>query len=265
MNDPLRVYEPHECDAQGVPLDWEYCRACMGAGENRLYRTPCPMSICHNGWCGYSRDEMCQTCQGHGEVWVTDQCGTCDGHGSLKAAALAYFRQTACAACGSETLRDVCAEADHVVFGCRPGGHDLQYRCQGCGHPMSDGEWVGEFGDEILRDDLLRKPHNDLHQWAERSNLVHYSSCDDGCRHDGHGRQRVGKYNDWQVMDLARLDSVIRAERCLDGRVEASWRQVDVRTLGWPHDLRTDHLAVLCLRCWAGRVATSVEEIDELA
>jgi hypothetical protein len=32
---------------------------------------------------------------------------------------------------------------------------------------------------------------------------------------------------------------------------EASWRQVDVRTLGWPHDLRENKLAVLCLRCLA--------------
>jgi hypothetical protein len=35
----------------------------------------------------------------------------------------------------------------------------------------------------------------------------------------------------------------------------ASWRPVDVRCLSWPHDLRPESLAVLCLRCWAGRAS----------
>ena len=29
-------------------------------------------------------------------------------------------------------------------------------------------------------------------------------------------------------------------------------RPVDVRTLGWAHDLRPERLSVLCLRCWGG-------------
>lgn len=57
------------------------CPTCKGEGDEERYRTKCPVSVCNNGWCGYSGDEMCQTCQGEGEVSVRRACHVCNGSG----------------------------------------------------------------------------------------------------------------------------------------------------------------------------------------
>lgn len=141
-----RVYDPPECDANGVPLDWECCRTCGGAGEVQYSTTP---NI-------DPRDPRCETRE--------DPCGVCGGFGSLKAAALAMYW-------------DDCGE-DRSECGCHAGECEIAQtvRCEDCSHPMSEGTWEGAFGDEVLRADLLRKPYGDLHRWAERMGLVHYSA-----------------------------------------------------------------------------------------
>jgi hypothetical protein len=76
---------------------------------------------------------------------------------------------------------------------------------------------------------------------------VHYSPCDEGCRHAGPGREwfEVAVGDDpWAVTEDV-------SQVALTYPREASWRPVDVRVLGWPHDLRPEKLAVLCLRCFA--------------
>lgn len=171
--------------------------------------------------------ERCRSCDGairpessSGPLGVS--CRTCAGHGSLKAAALgsAYLLPT------SETL-------------------GTPIRCEDCGHPMSKGTWEGEYGDEISHADVLAGDEP-LRRHLERNGTVHYSPCDTGCRHrPWPGRHRTvagGWETDGILLGLA-------APSCR----EASWRPVDVRCLSWPHDLRPEQLAVLCLRCWAAR------------
>lgn len=117
--DLLRIYEPAECDAHGVPLGWDRCRACGGPD-------------------------------------AVGGCDDCAGHGSLRVAVLA-------------TLSEAHANSYARTFGWSEPDPPFVLRCQGCGHPTSEGA------------------------------------------------------------------------------------QVDVRCLGWPHDLRPERLVVLCLRCWAER------------
>lgn len=189
--------------------------------------------------------ERCRACEGKGhteggESWVapghtrTFVCSTCDGHGSLKAAALA-----------SQAYHD---------------GH----RCEDCGHPMSEGTWEGETPD-VARDPNLR--HDDLAH-AERcllqgveptgtpTRLDFFSPCDEGCRHGGPGRWKEGTHPNHTWKPATRLGQTADGTLMLvlnEAPVEASWRPVDVRLLSWPHDLRPEHLAVLCFRCWAAR------------
>lgn len=197
----LRVYDPAECDAAGVPLDWERCRHCGGPGSWRVAPT---------------------------EDYET--CHVCEGHGSLKAAALAVLR----------------GRTSGLVVGDVP-----PVRCEGCAHPMSEGTW-----------DWRQRPANPVVEIGQAWEMlstgrepvsgqvlsVHYSPCDEGCRHGGPGRGRVlapgGAY-------LAEVTNAA-GEAARHG-FEASWRSVDVRTLGWAHDLRPEKLAVLCLRCYAER------------
>lgn len=224
----LRVYDPPDCDEHGVPLGWECCRTCEGSGMVALIKAGQPMVL------SLTADGMV----------VEPTCPTCDGHGSLKAAAL------------------------HHVVSLRNVYHDgASARCEVCGHQMSDGAWepglsegqaeagtsamVGYAFIHLRGGGSMGSPH-------EPPGPVHYSPCDDGCRHGGPGRWG-GRPAQWAYADLAappegEVEGTVLQDRIAAGfPVEASWRPVDVRTLGWPHDLRPERLAVLCLRCWAAR------------
>lgn len=239
----LRVYEPDECDAQGVPLDWAYCRSCFGVG------------------CGLIDED--------GE----HPCEVCAGHGSLKAAALyAVARRIAVPdheACGgtgrltqvwpqhdgSGDIGDTC----HCVT--------LEVRCEDCQHPLAPAvEWDPpqhvsvldggtEHGEEhaLLR---LRYGNEPVKCYG-----THWSPCDTQCRHGGPMRARYtgppSSLNpepdrDWhgRAVDFTGPAGGLVACRY---DVQADWRPVDVRTLGWRADLRRERLAALCLRCYAIR------------
>ncbi len=194
--DILRVYDPHECHPDGVPLHWESCRWCYGEGV-------------------------------HLETGAG--CRACDGHGSLKAAALAAMQ--------------------HSYAQERPRGNGpLALRCEGCGHPRSEGTWE-DGGFQRSSDEWLvwaathlrqgRAPPAHLGGTPATAFATHYSPCDKGCTHDLTGTRTAGLAAGKMAVDCHPL--------------EASWRPVEVRALGWPHDLRPEKIAVLCLRCWAMR------------
>ncbi len=186
--------------------------------------------------------DRCRTCGGDGlttDRYFAEPCDRCGGHGSLKEAALAAM----------SSFTDT-----H-----RPDGTPC---CEDCGHPMSEGTWEG-FGvyDAPYRSmaEVLADVRQSLSQGVEPEwhgpgpAPVHYSPCDEGCRHGGPGHVLVddSPVDQWQEYTNISLPDALRAPGVK--RIEASWRPVDVRTLGWPHDLRSERLAVLCLRCYAKR------------
>lgn len=120
-------------------------------------------------------------------------------------------------------------------------------RCEGCGHPWSDGTWEG--------DGRLQPTPHALRLGVAPTNGVHWSPCDTGCQHSGSVRMHNPDQTDaapyWSDPLKFETSVAYNAEAGLE--VEASWRGVDVRTLGWPHDLRPQMLALLCLRCLAAR------------
>lgn len=220
----LRIYDPPECDAAGVPLDWERCRKCDG-GRIKF---------------------------GPGDV----PCDHCDGYRSLKAAALAVmgYRSATKAISPYVMTRGEWQRGATSIF----TGHKmidfgpLPIRCEDCWHPMSDGTWEGDWGDEITLKSLLSLPFDGggFHGTAERKGRIHFSRCDERCEHGAPARFGRGD-SEWEsVLDQNTSPAILTAAKWM---VEASWRAVDVRTLGWQHDLRPEKLAVLCLRCWAGR------------
>jgi hypothetical protein len=251
----LRVYDPAECDDKGVPLDWECCRWCVN---------------------GRHEDDAHQ-----GEV-----CGHCAGHGSLRAAALVALEPRLRQRWGSRMWEErgiryegeaslpldkeaALAQLEKIAIHNNRVAEEADasfiVRCEGCGHPMTEGEWVadpkypglkpGEFffdGWVPGVPDLLAGALGELRAGREPFfEPLHYSLCDKGCRHGGPGRAsqsdlRGESAGAW-LAKAARYDVTPRPF------YEASWRPVDIRTLGWPHDLREDKLAVLCLRCLAER------------
>ena len=209
----LRVYTPRECDEHGVPLDWERCRTCVGTGYQGG-----PLKPSHRP--GYPKSDI-EVCP-----------GPCGGHGSLKAAALA------------------------VVWGERRDAFDGSFlpRCEGCSHPMSEGTWE-EHPPGYPRNSAItflsggQEPPREPLSNGIRMEATHFSPCDERCEHDGSGRVRKVGSEGWRADD-----DVGQWRLAPDAmEAEASWRPVDVRLLSWPHDLRLEHLAVLCLRCWAAR------------
>lgn len=207
--DILRVYDPAECDAEGVPLDWECCRTCDGDAGDLRWR--------------------------EGRVVGSTSCATCDGHGSLKAAALWEY-----GGYGPTKVVQIRLPDDHV------------FHCEGCGHPMCEGTWEDDGSGILLAVDRLRYAAESLRAGREPvSKFVHYSPCDEGCRHGGPGRVFDGDGDVWPVLNVSPTLNTTCVGVPL--RREASWRSVDVRTFGWPHDLRPEKLAVLCIRCYAER------------
>jgi hypothetical protein len=224
----LDIIDPDDCDKDGVPLDWERCRTCKG-GEVYIKTTSVGPSLSGSN------------------------CPTCGGHGSLRAAVLAEI-------VGLTPVAGV------------PWPYEAKPRCEGCGHPMSDGAWDGQW--------ITTSPdYGDNNGWAlahlrlgdepPREILgvpvcTNWSPCDEGCRHGGPGRMDgpggPDGANVWMHFGPD-VDAEAWARQAAPTiaagiAVEASWRAVDVRTLGWPHDLRPEKLAVLCLRCWAERQGT---------
>lgn len=249
MNDILRIYDPIECDEQGVPLDWESCRECGGDGGLTAYATD-------------------------------GGCPTCGGHGSLKAAALAYllnergredhetdvqvvYREhgsLAQAVCSCGWASKVMDDADVRDAAWTHREHDPHpahgiARCEGCGHPMNDGTWVNagsDDGDPLLDEEsirtLLNQSYGTFARWANRRGAAYWSPCDEGCHHDGPRRADVGlEETEWVYQEADGSDIKFVAGPAID----ASWRAVDVRAMGWPHDLRPEKLKILCLRCWS--------------
>lgn len=103
----------------------------------------------------------------------------------------------------------------------------LAPRCEGCSHPMSEGTWDaqgrteqwGRDEDFILR--MLRQGR-EPQAWP-----IHFSSCDEKCRHSGPGRCR-GRSPGEIILDeypWVECDALWTP----DLEVEATWRQVIVR------------------------------------
>ena len=256
----LRVYRMKECDAEGKPLDWNRCRTCDGTGAL---------------WPGGS--------QLHSPTPA--ECPSCDGHGSLKAAALAMiressrYRNTTWPRFAPNVLREGSLPGDKtaaldqisehmgkIVDADIAMGND-PLRCEDCGHPMSDGTWEGLPGgdeDEMIlyvREAWERAVRGRGPSYVEERypGVVHYSPCDEGCRHGGPGRwefPRVPGEIHQGVIGGQMQEGSVGRDVARGVRHEASWRSVDVRTLDWPHDLRPESLAILCLRCWAARCAS---------
>lgn len=225
--DIFRYYKISECDERGFPLDWERCRKCFGSG---ILDGPD---------------------QGHGGIPTAINCDRCDGHGSLKAASL--FE--------AGDQRQVHRHPGATAYKPRSEwpGSPFRVRCEDCGHPMSEGTWehVGVEGWERVKDDCPLIPLRDPMTGSRMGPgfAVHYSPCDEGCRHGGPFRCKREEGEPWT---FAPHPERLAADRRLIEvffRVEASWRPVDVRTLDRPCMLEPEFLAVLCLRCWVERGA----------
>lgn len=187
----------------------------------------------------------CRICEG-GRI-VTEgvdrgPCARCGGHGSLRALAL---------------------YALHLEEGHRDGHPVDVARCEDCAHPMSDGTWEGVWAapNDPTRCTAValrqlragKEPHveSSLHT-PDAIPWVHYSDCDGSCRHRGPGRYERTEGGRWEaVEDVTLVDG---QQALLKLGLQASWRAIDVRFMGWPHDLRPERLALLCLRCYAERL-----------
>lgn len=245
----LRIYKPDECSADGIPLDWDRCRACapardlvaLAAAEGMYDLVPVHQSS-------------------------AAACSVCDSHGSLKAAVLA------------ELTRCICdGESGRLNPGCPRTKGDVP-RCESCSHQMSEGTWEGRKpADDLLGDEGLFERMADLlrRRIEPAGGPFHYSACDSLCDHGEPFRYRV-EDNDWDYVTTT--GSPVRGVRVAGemvaarGEVEASWRSVDIRvgmvakrTLGdrfdpgkvlqvRPFDLTRENVSVLCLRCWAAPI-----------
>jgi ribosomal protein L40E len=194
----------------------------------RLYQKPeCDSNLVPLDW------YRCRTCKGTGRNPIDDaHCWPCGGYGSLRAAA----------------LHALMTPVLHASF-----TDKVKIRCEGCGHPMSDGTWEG--GGAWMRDPgylgmKLRQAEEALRLCLEPTgNGVLWSPCDEVCRHRGPGRYLRTEGGSWvPVTDTSMVDG---QQALLGLPLEASWRQVAVRTLGWPMDLSLNNLKILCTRCYA--------------
>ena len=91
--DILRVYNPDECNKDGIPLDWNCCRKCAGHGNYQ----PDP------AWVNADGDEP------------PVDCDICGGYGSLKAAALAVKMNPVLWASYTDKVRIRCQDCDHPM------------------------------------------------------------------------------------------------------------------------------------------------------
>ena len=222
------IIPPSDCDEHGVPLDWERCRALIHQKPLRP-----PFDLSHS------------------------LCSTCGGHGSLKAAALDAVR--ACSRyrnlqwpwfsphllAKTDTKEQIEERMGQLEAASVAMDAEVT-RCESCFHPMSEGTWAFE-GPTWTDEDI------ELGLMSGGASNRFYSACDERCEHD-----RVGRYRRGEKLDAGARPWRSKGEHprpSAGWEVEASWRPVAVRTLGWPHDLRLENLAVLCLRCYADRGA----------
>jgi hypothetical protein len=247
----LRIYDPAECSDDGKPLDWDRCRPCHGDGGH---------TVEPDGSLG-------------GRGMRSTPCELCAGHGSLKVAAFAELLAPGVWRVGRKVPVNVYF-ADRIVTHTATPTDAVRLverlnaltepRCEDCGHPMGDGTWEDPPLAELLgyvetRERGRRAIMVGREPLATAGHSDQFTPCDEGCRHGGeHGTVRIsnptesagytacGVVGSW--LTSQRVDPAWTSVS-----VEASWRPVDIRTLGWPHDLRPERLAVLCLRCWAER------------
>jgi hypothetical protein len=241
----LRIYDPVECDERGVPLDWDRCRTCGDKGYTVDMRVP----------------------RVGPRTALPEGCDTCGGYGSLKAAALAErvklqadaefsrriepFKSESLPADQGAALEQIERHAFRIEEVAALAREHVVVRCEACGHPMSEGTWEATPAGDWTDDDRRFAPDESL---PLAGILRHFSSCDQGCRHGGPIRCDSASEltTQWDTL-LPDVDGDVVRAIVAGGsvKVESSWRSVDVRTLGWPHDLRPYKLAVLCLRCYA--------------
>lgn len=280
----LRHYRKAECNAAGVPLDFERCDGCYGGTGLAWWKC---------GDCNANNrgvDVFCCRCGAGAPEDGPKPCERCAGYCSLKAAAIEARRLVQV---GDEIMRRWGGQRDFKGMSLELiHEHAVRFEelrqevaetwavcCEGCFHPMSGlGSWEREGSDTV--------PYGSPELWATSQKMwldsmrrrgfdapyapIHWSPCDERCRHEGPGRV------DGRVVTPPRfgLDGVeghgradIMQRRDADGnptgllyvlngnKVEASWREVDLRLLDWPHDLSPSSVAVLCLRCYAERLA----------
>jgi hypothetical protein len=195
--------------------------------------------------------KYCRTCSPSIDVPLTNEpynglrpiaerdmnCTTCNGHGSLRGAALA-----------GRWARSDGPLSPH------PTGDP---RCEDCGHPMSEGTWEGPAFTSLSEVQQQELDHawrcllENIEPTGTIGRADYFSPCDEACRHSGPGRR---PFDDGWIGCNELMNNV-----GITKGFQASWRPVDVRTLGWPHDLRPERLAILCLRCWAKRSSTKTE------
>lgn len=222
------IYVKEECDADGVPLDWDKCRNCKGTGEVPVLDSgtmPRPAGL----------------------PLPTTSCHRCDGCGNLKEAVL--WGRVRYSGVYSTSHGYERAEHDGLMIP----------RCEDCNHSMSDGTWEGEahpepYTLEWLQRELLGSAVWELRQGREpRFTSTYYSPCNELCKHDGPGQVLVeDSPNDaWQEFNDIKLPDALTGPGIK--MIEAAWRHVDVRFLQYPNMLRQQDLVVLCTRCWAAR------------
>jgi hypothetical protein len=134
-------------------------------------------------------------------------------------------------------------------------GRQGAVRCECCGHPLCRDEvWHDRrraprdprtIIDGELRSRYLAAAERVLREGREPAELVeyvHYSPCDEGCRHGGPVRARHPHEQAWEhwgrELTLPSLPATYA-----HAEVQASWRPVATRATG-----------VLCLRCYAERL-----------
>lgn len=247
----LRIYDPAECDPSGVPWDFHRCRACGGTGKARARE--------------FSRidteDTSTYLMPADAGGALTEPCGSCRGYGSIVAAIVARVRKYQ--PLGVNWRGAACERTDYPV-------PDKAIRCEDCKHPAADGDGVWRhnytnglvasqraLATRVALEDLLGGrdvrpvPHG----------VEHWSPCGTGCEHRGPVRAVDGAaalpLDDEELDDLGGVAGAVKHGRATGQVVEARWRPVEVRVLGWPHDLRPEKLAVLCLHCHARRLAAA--------
>lgn len=161
-----------------------------------------------------------------------------------------------------EESRTVCI-CDDAMHADADGSHrtvpvgGINVRCEDCQHPMSEGTWEGDTSDNKLMARRMEFAGKRLRLGEEPvGDPIHFSRCDEKCEHGGAGRWRssMSLSPGWMERPDASMP-VSQVEMTLKecDELQASWRPVDVRRLSWPHDLRPENLAVLCLRCFVAR------------
>lgn len=193
-------------------------------------------------------------CDEHGELFDWERCRACKGTGRLDGPEMQRFVEWAkkCIFCNGHGSLKAATLAEKALRCMR-----YELRCESCEHPSSNGTWEGGSPPDAvtlanLTDITLSELRDGNDQPLGGAGL--YSPCDEGCRHGGPIRgQMYPGLNDPPPPRLIEFSATYpdAAAWTKYMPVEASWRTVDVRTLGWPHDLRPERLAVLCLRCWA--------------